>query len=142
MSARKGFSEVIMESSPEATLDGERNFLCVSSVTGSVYVAGEADRLQSETEIPPDFELPAAQAVQAMLDVFPIREGLHKILLAPVSEPKQPARLVTSTVRTEKLRGKFSITLPFFLCAGRLCFLPTAVLLFSCRLTATVSQSP
>ncbi len=49
-----------MESSPEATLDGERNFLCPSSYSGSFYVAGEADRLQSVNEVPPDFGLPPA----------------------------------------------------------------------------------
>jgi hypothetical protein len=109
---------------------------------GSFYVAGEADRHQRESEVPPDSELPAVQTVQEMLDVFPLWESLHKILPAPLSEPKHPAQLVTSTVRTEKLRGKRSITLPFFLRVGCFCFLPTAALLFSCRLPATASQSP
>ena len=107
-----------MESSPEATLDGERSFLCLSSDSGSYYVAGEADRLQSVNEVPLDFELPPAQAVQEMLDVFPLRESLHKILPAPLSEPKHSAKQVTSIVRTVNFRGKLSITLSFFLCAG------------------------
>jgi hypothetical protein len=67
-----------MESSPEATLDGERNFLCLSSDSRSFYVAGEADRLQSVNEVPLDLELPPAKAVQEMLDVFPLREAFTK----------------------------------------------------------------
>ena len=45
-----------METSPGATLDGERNFLCLSLDSESFYVAGEADRLQSVNEVTLDLE--------------------------------------------------------------------------------------